>query len=76
MTIPTPFKVRRPAGGRNFPLVDFFYYTGEKWNPWRCGRCATKKQKDQAVEVTEEEAIRFNDGIPGCCRKCSTDYYR
>jgi len=74
--VKVPFKVKRPLGGKNHPTVDFFFYTGEKWNPWRCGMCATKKHKERADEVSESEAIGYNEGVPGCCRKCGLDFFR
>jgi hypothetical protein len=76
-----PFKVRRPEGLRNFPLVNFFIFTGEEHNPWRCELCVRKRERVAKGEasVTEAQALEHfgpDRGRPQYCRKCGMDFYR
>jgi hypothetical protein len=57
---------------QRFPLVKWYYYTGEKINPWRCELCVTKKQKAKPVPNPD---MLFKDLFPACCNKCGMDLY-
>ena len=68
----TCYVVRRPQGHNNFPIIGFFYYTGEKDNPWRCSSCATDKQHNSALR---DKGVG-TPPVHACCRKCGIDFYR
>ena len=52
-----------------FPLISDFVWTGEDWNPWRCGACATARQRAEADGMAEAELEP-----PRCCRKCGVSF--
>jgi hypothetical protein len=64
--------IRRPIGTNNKPLESFFYYTGERLNPYRCGLCVTKAQHRQAMRSPTLSGLPS----PRCCRKCGLDFTR
>lgn len=64
--------VKRPPGWSNFPLVDFFYNTGEPVNPWRCGNCLTLTQR----KISMYAEIITLPHLHICCRKCGMDICR
>lgn len=69
------FRIQRPSRpGQDFPLIRFFWFTGEELNPWRCENCLTDRQrKDLPVELTDEHLRPEN--TPKLCRKCGVDFY-
>jgi hypothetical protein len=58
---------RNPS--QNFPLITTAIFTGELYNPWRCGSCATKKQRESVKNQVAEKFAPVNT----CCRKCGID---
>lgn len=52
-----------------FPLIRDFVWTGEDLNPWRCGSCATARQRAAAEGMAEAELEP-----PRCCRKCGVSF--
>jgi hypothetical protein len=52
-----------------FPLIPDFVWTGEGLNPWRCGACATVRQRGRADGMGEAELEP-----PRCCRKCGISF--
>ncbi len=68
--------LRRPSGRNNNPLIEFFYYTQEPENPWRCDVCVTKAQHTRSL-ITPSPVVNYLPaGFPKCCRKCGLDYVR
>lgn len=67
------FKVRR-ENCREFPLIEWMYFTGEAENPYRCECCLTAKQRKQAIYVPVFASWEIPYPRPACCRKCGCDY--
>ena len=76
----TVWKVARPQGGNNMPLVTHFVYTGEAINPYRCELCITPKQRQALAAkgaAANWEPLSYPDNVaPRICRKCGLDFYR
>ena len=66
------YRVMRPAGRNNNPLIVEFIFTAEPLNPWRCDGCATRRQRRKAKTLY---AGVIPDGCE-CCRKCGLDFFR
>lgn len=70
------FKVKRELNRVNHPFVEFFIYTGESLNPYRCSSHATKKQLKLAAETrTLNDIQELKLPRPECCRKCGMDFF-
>lgn len=73
----TTLRVARPDDRVTFPIVAYFYHTGEPLNPWRCECCIAPRHRAAYLKYGADMILDYlPQPAPVCCRKCGMEFAR